>query len=134
MRDSLLDTSALLNIMIKKGSKAPGLLRSHSVLDLTTYDMGNVVWKLAYLQKKITSDQACKILELFVSLRQNMKVLGIDKIEQEIKNFSMTIGMTFYDSAYVIVAKRAGLVLVTDDKSLARIAAKHITVVDSEDM
>ncbi len=63
-----------------------------------------------------------------------MQVLGINEIEEEIKNFSMTTGITFYDSAYVIAAKRAGLALVTDDKSLARTAAKHLTVMNSDDI
>ncbi|MGI0056727.1 MAG: type II toxin-antitoxin system VapC family toxin [Nitrosarchaeum sp.] len=120
--------------MVKKGSKAPRLLRSQSILDLTTYEIGNAVWKLAYLQKKITPEQACKLLESFVSLRQSMQILGINEIEEEIKNFSMTTGMTFYDSAYVIVAKRVGLALVTDDKSLAKTAAKYLTVIGSDDM
>ncbi len=134
MKDNLLDTSALLNIMIKKGSMAQKLFRSQSILDLTTYEVGNAVWKLAHLQKKITSEQACKLLESFVSLRQNMRILGIDEIEEEVKNFSITTGMTFYDSAYVIAAKRAGLVLVTDDKSLARIDVKHLTVMNSDEI
>ena len=134
MRDRLFDTSALLNIMVKEGSKAPRLLRSQSILDLTTYEVGNSMWKLAYLQKRITPEQACKLLESFVLLRQNMQVLSIDGMEEEIKNLSMAAGLTFYDSAYIVAAKRTGLVLVTDDRSLAKTAAKHLVVMGSEDI
>lgn len=131
MKDRLYDASALFNIMIKNGSSASKLLRSQSILDLTTYEMGNIIWKLAYLQKKITSQQACKILESFLLLRQTMHVLEIAGMEEEITNLSLDTGLTFYDSAYVVAAKQTGLVLVTDDVSLAKIAAKHLTVVDS---
>lgn len=133
MKDRLYDTSALVNTMIKDGS-ASKLLRSQSILDLTIYEMGNVIWKLAYLQKKITSQQACKILESFLLLRQTMHVLEITGMEEEIKNLSMDTGLTFYDSAYVVAAKQTGLVLVTDDASLAKVAAKHTTVMSSEDI
>ena len=132
MKDRLYDTSALFNIMIKNGSGASKLLRSQSILDLTTYEMGNIVWKLAYLQKKITAQQACKILESFLLLRQTMHVLEIAGMEEKIKNLSLDTGLSFYDSAYVIAAKQTGLVLVTDDVSLAKIAAKHLTVMDSD--
>lgn len=135
MRDKLVDTSALLNIIVKKGSETPKLLRSQSILELTTYEAGNAIWKLAFLQKRITPEQACRLLESFVLLRNSMRVLGIDGMEGEIKNLSMTAGLTFYDSAYIVAAKRAGLVLVTDDGSLAKTAAKHkVAVIGSKDI
>ncbi len=134
MKGRLFDTSALLNIMIKNGSRVPKLLRSQSILDLTMYEAGNVMWKLAYLQKRITPQQACKILESFLLLKQNMRVLGTDGMEEKIKNLSLDTGLTFYDSAYVVAAEQAGLVLVTDDDSLAKPAAKYLTVINSEDI
>jgi predicted nucleic acid-binding protein len=134
MKGRLFDTSALLNIMIRNGSRVPKLLRSQSILDLTMYEAGNVIWKLAYLQKRITPQQACKILESFLLLKQNMRVLGTDGMEEKIKNLSLDTGLTFYDSAYVVAAEQAGLVLVTDDDSLAKPAAKYLTVINSEDI
>lgn len=134
MKGRLFDTSALLNIMIKNGSKAQKLLKSQSILDLTIYETGNVIWKLAYLQKRITHQQACKLLESFLLLKQNMHVLGTDGIEEKIKNLSLDTGLTFYDSAYVMAAQKAGLVLVTDDVSLAKSATKHLVVMSSEDI
>lgn len=134
MKGRLFDTSALLNIMIINGSSATKLLYSQNILELTTYETGNSIWKLAYLQKKITPQQACKILESFLFLRQNMHVLDIAGLEEKIKNLSIGTGLTFYDSAYVVAAQHAGLALVTDDASLAKIAAKHLTVVGSDDI
>lgn len=134
MKDRLFDTSALFNTMIKNGSNALKLLKSQSILDLTIYEIGNAIWKLAYLKKNITPQQACKILESFLLLRPNMHVLEITGMEEKIKNLSIDTGLTFYDSAYVLVAKQSGLVLVTDDASLAKVAAKHLTVMSSDDI
>src|SRR5487761_2766695 len=128
MKDRLFDTSALFNVIIKNGSNALKLLKSQSILDLTMYEIGNVIWKLAYVKKNITSQQACKILESFLLLRPNMHVLEIAGMEEKIKNLSIDAGLTFYDSAYVLVAKQSRLVLVTDDALLAKVAAKHLTV------
>lgn len=50
----LYDTSALLNLLLNKGSKSLSVLSGQAVLDLTTYELGNSIWKLSYLQKKIT--------------------------------------------------------------------------------
>jgi len=134
MKDRLFDTSALINVIIKDGSDALKSLKSQSILDLTVYETGNVIWKLAHVKKDITSQQACKILESFLLLKSHMKTLEITGMEEMIKNLSIDTGMTFYDSAYVIAAKQSGLVLVTDDVSLAKVAAKHISVIGSEDI
>jgi predicted nucleic acid-binding protein len=45
---------------------------------------------------------------------------------KKIKNLSLDTGLTFYDSAYVVVTQKAGLVLVTDDSFFSRIATKYL--------
>jgi predicted nucleic acid-binding protein len=134
MKDRLYDTSALLDIIIKNGSNALKLLKSQNILDLTIYETGNVIWKLAHVKKNITSEQACKMLESFLLLRPHMNILEITGMEEKVKNLSIDTGLTFYDSAYVVAAKQSGLVLVTDDAVLAKVAAKHITVMGSDDI
>jgi predicted nucleic acid-binding protein len=134
MKGKLFDTSALLNLVIKNGSSAHESLISQNILDLTMYETGNVIWKLGYLQKRITSQHACKLLESFLLLKQNMNILNISGMEEKIKNLSLDTGLTFYDSAYVVAAQKADLVLVTDDSSLSKIAKKHITVMGSDDI
>ncbi|MEO9307208.1 MAG: type II toxin-antitoxin system VapC family toxin [Nitrososphaera sp.] len=134
MKDKLFDTSALLNLVITNGSKTFKSLVSQNILDLTVYETGNVIWKLAYLQKKITHQHACKLLESFLLLKENMNILNTAGMEEKIKNLSLDTGLTFYDSAYVIAAQKANLVLVTDDASLSQIAKKYLTVIGSNDI
>lgn len=48
----LYDTSAMLNLILKKGSQSLSVLSGQAVLDLTIYEIGNSIWKLSDLQKK----------------------------------------------------------------------------------
>lgn len=125
MRDSqvqrLYDTSALLNLVLK-GSGSLSVLQEQAVLDLTIYELGNSIWKISYLQKKITKEEACSLLEVCLTVRTNMKVMNIQGMEEEAKELSVDTGLSFYDSSYLALAKIHNLVLVTDDKRLARAA------------
>lgn len=128
MRDSkiqrLYDTSALLNLILK-GSGSLAVLQEQAVLDLTIYEFGNSIWKISYLQKKITKEEACSLLEVCLTVRANMKVMNIQDIEEEVKKISLDTGLSFYDSSYLALAKTHNLVLVTDDKKLSKAAADH---------
>lgn len=134
MKGKLFDASALINIMIGKGSEALKALSGQNMLDLTIYEVGNSIWRLTYLEKKITNDQACIFLDSFLLLLQHMKVLTIDGMEKSVKEFSIEKGLTFYDASYLVVSKTHDLVLVTDDKTLSKVALKHTKVIESSDL
>ena len=118
----LYDTSALLNLLLGEGSKSLAILSGQAVLDLTTYELGNSIWRLSHLQKKITKTEACALLDACLEVRSNMKVLDIKGLEEDVKELSYDMGQSFYDSAYLVVAKKRGLELVTDDKKLQKAA------------
>lgn len=119
----LYDASAFLNLLLSYGSKSLAILSGQAVLDLTTYELGNSIWKLLYLQKKITKAEACALLDVCFQVISNMKVLNIKNIEDDVKDLSSDMGQSFYDSAYIIVAKKHSLELVTDDKKLLKLAS-----------
>jgi len=133
MKGKLFDASALVNIVISKGSKSLKLLRDQSILDLTIYEVGNSLWKLN-LEKKINEDQACSLLDSFLLLMQGMKVLTINRMENAIKQLSIKKGLTFYDASYLIASKSLGLMLVTDDAALAKVASKYVKVTGSDNL
>lgn len=118
----LYDTSALLNLLLNKGSKSLSILSGQAVLDLTMYELGNSIWKISYLQNKITKTEACSLLDVCLKVRSSMKVLNIKGIEETVKELSSNLGQSFYDSAYLAVAKKHNLDLVTDDKKLLKTA------------
>lgn len=118
----LYDTSALLNLLLNKGSKSLSVLSEQAVLDLTTYELGNSIWKLSYLQKKITKAEACTLLDACLKVISNMKILNINGMQDDVKKLSIDAGQSFYDSAYLTLAKKHSLELVTDDKKLQKTA------------
>jgi predicted nucleic acid-binding protein len=118
----LYDASAFLNLLLNEGSKALAVLSGQAVLDLTTYEIGNSIWRLSYLQKKITKGETCSLLDSCLKVISGMKVLHINGLEEDIKELSSDVGQSFYDSAYLVVAKNHNLELVTDDKKLLKAA------------
>jgi predicted nucleic acid-binding protein len=134
MKGRLFDASAVVNIIVNRGSEATKLLKNHIILDLTIYEVGNSIWKLYYLEKKITYEEACKFLRLFLSLTQRMTILSIDGIEENVKKHSVEKGLTFYDASYVAVSENQNLLLVTDDDRLAKVASKHGKVMPSDNL
>ncbi len=116
----LYDTSALLNLMLNKGSRSLSILSEQAVLDLTMYELGNSVWKLSYLQKKITKNEACTLLHASLKTISNMTILNIKDLEDDVKELAIKVGQSFYDSSYLTLAKKYNLELVTDDKKLQK--------------
>jgi predicted nucleic acid-binding protein len=118
----LYDASAFLNLLLNKGSKSLATLSGQAVLDLTTYEIGNSIWRITHLQKKIAKEEACLLLNACLKVISTMTVLDIKDIEESVKELSSGMGQSFYDSAYLAVAKKHNLELVTDDKKLLGVA------------
>jgi len=135
MKDKIFDASAIINIIIRKGPESLKLTKGQNILDLTIYEVGNSIWRLTYLDRKITNAQACSLLDSFLRLTQQMQILRIDDIEKEhAKEISLKEGLTFYDSAYLVLAKDKNSMLVTDDATLRRVASKYVKAISSEDL
>ncbi len=134
MKGKLLDASAMINIMIGSGSRALELLNAQFVLDLTVYEVGNVLRRLAKFERKVSASQACSLLDSFLLLVQYMQVLTINGIENSVKELSLEKNLTFYDAAYLAVAEKNDLVLVTDDKQLAETSQNTVKVLKSTDI
>jgi predicted nucleic acid-binding protein len=134
MKGKLFDTSALINIIINKGSGTLRSLREQFILDLTIYEAGNTIWRLVNLERKITSAQACSLLDSFLRLAQYMQVLTIHDMEEGVKELAIQKDLTFYDASYLAVAEKNSFVLVTDDERLAKVATKHVKVIKSGDI
>ena len=123
--ERIYDSSALLNLLLSKGSKALPILSKQATLDLAMYELGNSIWKISSLHKKITKEEACKILSVCVRTMEKMEVMRINGIEDNVKGISLDAKQSFYDSAYVALAQRYNLELVTDDKNLQKVASKY---------
>ena len=127
----LLDASALLNIVRRLGEKSLKILKENYILTLTIYEIGNALWRETKLLKKLTTDEAEEIMKAVIALTKFMQIIeSEDPIE--ILKTSNKIGSTFYDTAYVVVALRRNLTLVTDDKKLAAKIEKYQDIILKE--
>lgn len=134
MKDRLFDASALINVVRSKGSQSLGILNKQHILDLTIYEVSNVIWKLSYREKKITPEQSDALLDSILLLIQRMKILGINGLEKHVMDLAMKEDLTAYDASYLALAEKINLILVTDDRKLERAAKKYVKVIKTSDL
>ncbi|MGB6463757.1 MAG: type II toxin-antitoxin system VapC family toxin [Nitrosotalea sp.] len=134
MNDRLFDASSLLNIVRNKDSQSIGILNKQYVLDLTLYEVSNVIWRLSYREKKITQEQSSALLDSILLLMQRMQIVGINELEKRVHELAIKEGLTAYDASYLAVAEKSSLILVTDDRELERAARKYVKVMKTSDL
>ncbi|MDE1766180.1 MAG: type II toxin-antitoxin system VapC family toxin [Thaumarchaeota archaeon] len=133
MKNRLYDASSLINVVRIGGSQSIRMLDGHHVLDLTIYEVSNVMWKLVYREKKITQEQSSVLLDSVLLLMQRMKVVSIGGLEKHVQELAVREGLTAYDASYLAVAEHLDLVLVTDDRKLERAGRKYVKVLKTSD-
>jgi predicted nucleic acid-binding protein len=125
----LLDSSSLMLLMKKVGGDLVPRLGSFITLDLTTYEMGNILWKEGYLSKSLTRDEVASL----ASTTEQILTL-VERISMSPQDVGRTLelaeneGLTFYDASYLQAAIDGGFSLVTEDAKLRRAAKKHVAV------
>ncbi len=98
-------------------------LAEGTTIYLAYYELGNALWRECLLLKKISVDEAVKSLDLMYLILGRMQVASLDnETGQEILHTAHKFNLTFYDTAYLVEAKRSGKTLVTDDHKLAKVA------------
>lgn len=129
----LFDASAITNLILAKGSSVLKNTRGNFALDLTGYEIGNALWKLCALEKKIESSGASLLLKSSVDLMGHLEKIRLEDLNSDrIMDIGISKRITFYDSSYVVAAEAKHLTLVTDDAVLAR-AAKDYVVTERSD-
>ncbi len=130
MKRLLIDASSLM-LLMKTANIQTELdhLRTSFLLDLTFYEVGNVIWKETCLTKFLTKNES-EVLQNRVQtvLTRTNKILSEASNFQKILDISESEKLSFYDSSYLFAAKEKGLVLVTEDKELWTKAEKHVEV------
>lgn len=129
----LFDASALLNLILAKGGEALEPIADGGLLDLTLYEVGNSVWKLVNVRRRLSLKEAQDLLSLVEKLTARMMMVTYSGLRLlETLQIAVDESMTFYDAAYVEAARSLKLTLVTDDKRLHRAASKHVDVTSSD--
>lgn len=126
----LFDSSAIINLCA--GEKLEPLLEG-CTLSLTLYEIGNAVWKQAFIQKAITVEEAEIILDSLASIFWKMKKIEI-KNPLEVLKVAINERITYYDASYLQAAIENNLTLVTDDHKLYKIGKKHVKTIKSDEV
>jgi predicted nucleic acid-binding protein len=88
-----------------------------TILDLTIYEIGNIIWK-EYKRGKIKDPVL--VMKMFEEIMRNMKKLSSNHEMLEIFDVAVKNNITFYDASYIYVARKHGLKLVTEDADLLK--------------
>ncbi|MFA5382760.1 MAG: type II toxin-antitoxin system VapC family toxin [Candidatus Micrarchaeia archaeon] len=108
------DSSAFYELI-----KTKDLNTENFILDLTFYEVGNILWKYCTLLKKKTEfckkdlENICNILE---NWERVIRIYPLDT--QYILEIAIKNKLTFYDAAYIYLAKKYSTGLLTCDKKL----------------
>jgi len=113
----LIDASALYPLIHRL--KENVLLHSDkfTILDLTIYEIGNIIWK-EYTRGKIKDPVI--VMKMFEEIMRNMKKLSSNHEMLEIFDIAVKSNVIFYDASYIYVARKHELELVTEDADLLK--------------
>ncbi|RLE77108.1 MAG: PIN domain nuclease [Thermoprotei archaeon] len=122
----LVDASALYPLVLKLRYRVAEHCELLRVLDLTLYEVGNVVWK-EYRLGRISDLKA--VASMFSEV---LSWVGVDRVRpkevKEVAKLAASRGMTFYDASYIYVAEGRGYKLVTLDSNLLERCACAVTL------
>ena len=131
----LFDSNAIYKLIREKPEKALDMLMEGTTIYLAYYELGNALWRECLLLKRINIEEAEKSLSLMYAILARMHVTSLnDEKGTEILNTAHKFKLTFYDSAYLVEAKRNNKTLVTDDNKLAKAAENFGVVTFSSNM
>ena len=114
MQRYLVDCSALYPLILKMREKIILYKDAFSILDLTIYEVGNVLWK-EYGKGRIRDLKSAA--NLFQHILDQLPKLSVDDIG-EVLDLAVRMKLTFYDAAYIHVARKRGLKLITEDRGV----------------
>jgi len=127
----LFDASSIVNL-IKKGLAKVFL---HGVTtDLALYESLNAVWKEFKLMKRIDEETALEYVDVIAKVFRAIKKVGIEDCEKEVFKVASRDDLTIYDAAYLYLAIKGKLTLVTDDQILKDRASKYVKVMSSDEL
>ena len=118
----LFDANVIYRLIRDCPEKALDILIEGTTISLAYYELGNALWREAHLLKRISIEEAKKSLSLMYAMLLRMQVEEVDSEGIEILQTAHKCNLTFYDSSYLVEAKKTSKILVTDDNKLAKAA------------
>ncbi|MFP3256669.1 MAG: type II toxin-antitoxin system VapC family toxin [Candidatus Nanopusillus acidilobi] len=118
----VIDTSALINIVLKFYKKDPNLINrlieECMLPDLIFYEIGSYLRKYKEI-KKVSNNEIKEITELFNYTIGKAKIEEV-RLNYEILDLSIKENLSYYDAVYLYLAKKYNLILISDDRDLIK--------------
>lgn len=105
------------------------VLAGNFTLDLTRYELGNILWKEHALHKRISREELKRLAKLIKDVLNLMETLTISCHEEEILTIAERLKITFYDASYIYHAKNKKTSLATEDTQLMDKAKTQIKTI-----
>jgi predicted nucleic acid-binding protein len=124
----LFDSNAIYTLIRETPDKATDTLMEGTTIYLAYYEIGNALWRECLLLKRISIEEAKKTLSFIYEMLARMQIglMNDEKGNETLEN-AHKLNLTFYDSAYLVEAKKNNKILVTNDNKLAK-AAQNLGV------
>jgi len=119
----LFDANTIYRLIREFPDDALDKLSKGSTIYLAYYELGNALWRECFLLKRISKEEAETALGFMYAVLDQMQIAPLDPDTGVlVLDCAYKFNMTFYDTAYLIEAKKSSRTLVTDDKKLAKAA------------
>jgi len=98
-------------------------LQGEKTLDLSLYELGNIVWKYV-IRNKLSPDEGRKLLDILIDVISLMQII---KTGLNTTTYSIAVKnkISYYDASYIYAALSSKEPLVSEDKKLFQITAKY---------
>ncbi|MCW3986016.1 MAG: type II toxin-antitoxin system VapC family toxin [Candidatus Bathyarchaeota archaeon] len=110
------------------------VLAGNYTLELTRYELGNVLWKENTLHRRVNSKELTKLAKVVKKVLNLMEISTVSSREEEVLSIAEKLKLTFYDASYVCHAKDKKLPLATEDASIIDKAKPYIKVLKLDDL
>ena len=127
----IFDSSAIFRA-IKENSME--VLVGNYTLELARFELGNIIWKESALHRRISREEAVKVMSVVKEVLDLMNILSVGCCERKILAIAEELGLTFYDASYVYSAREREVPLITEDEKLAGKARVCIKVLRLSDV
>ena len=111
-KPKIIDTTALYPLVKKMGRQITDIAKELTILDLTWYELGNVLVKAAIREEIKKLGEVAQVWREILSAMKTEKVREIEEVAQLAKKDRLT----YYDAAYIYKASKMNLKLITEDQ------------------
>jgi predicted nucleic acid-binding protein len=120
----VIDASALAALLMPEDGgeeveKAVKEAEGVSTLDLAAYEVGNAVWRRVR-RGELSMEEGNVVISTLLSLLDTFEVFSYREVAAYAFRLAVDAGVTVYDAAYVVLAKRLDARLLTLDGELLR--------------